>query len=183
MVAFSNEFQVRPVAFLDFDDVLAVNRIHSSQAVLAVFNGDIKLDTPELWSSIFHVQARDNLRTLHAEFSPQYVVSSSWVLEMTREQIQEVLTRTDLQFINENMHNFWCTPRSEGSYRLSEIEDWLNEHAPLSEIPYVVIDDVLSGQSIPGSDLEHRTVLCDARSGFTYQNLLAAQKILRSQIQ
>jgi len=52
----------------------------------------------------------------------------------------------------------------------------------LTPVPFLILDDMLSGQSIPGSHLECNAVLCDAWVGFTHPKLRAAQKILREQL-
>jgi hypothetical protein len=104
-------------------------------------------------------------------------------LHFDRAQICEVLLRTGLEFVAENLHQNWCTPRAAGSYRLTEIDGWLDMHAVVTPLPYVILDDYMSGQSLPGSHLEKRAVLCDAWVGFTYPKLRSAQKILRNQLQ
>lgn len=171
----------RAVVFLDIDDVLCVHRLYNTRQVLAVLGGDETVDATEVWQQIFHASARDNLRQLHDEFEPIYVISSSWVLHLSREQLCETFRRTGLEFVAENLHEHWCTPReSEGSsYRLVEIEAWLDTHALLTPAPFVILDDLVSGQSIPGSHLEDNAVLCDAWVGFTHPKLRSAQKILR----
>jgi hypothetical protein len=162
---------MRAVIFLDFDDVLAVHREHNSSQVLAAFKQSTLDDIPELWDHVFHHSARTNLRSLHDEFTPLYVISSSWTLHFDREQICEVLRRTGLSFVVDHLHRDWCTPRHGGSYRLTEIEGWLDMHSPDTPLPCLVLDDELSGQSIRGSLLEKHAVLCDASVGFTYPKL------------
>lgn len=173
---------MRAVVILDFDDVLAVHREYTSSQVLAAFKSSTLDATPAMWDHIFHYSARTNLRTLHDEFTPKYVISSSWTLHFDRAQICEVLRRTGLEFVAENLHQDWCTPREEGSYRLTEIDGWLDMHALGTPLPFVILDDLLSGQSLPGSHLEERAVLCDAWIGFTHPKLRSAQKILRDQL-
>ena len=172
---------MRPIVFADLDDVLAIHREHNSFQVLTAFKHAALDDVPNLWKYIFDASASKNLRTLHDEFAPEYVISSSWASFLDRAQICEVLRRSGLEFVVENLHHDWCTPREEGSYRLTEIDEWLDTHALGTPLPYVILDDHISGQSIPGSHLEERAVLCDAWVGFTHPKLRSAQKILRSQ--
>ena len=61
-------------------------------------------------------------------------------------------------------------------------EGRVDVHALGTELPHVILDDHISGQSIPGSHLEERSLLCDAWVGFTYPKLRSAQKILRDQL-
>ena len=173
---------MRPVVILDLDDVLAIHREHNSFQVLAAFKHGALDDVPTLWKYLFDTSAGRNLRTLHDEFGPEYVISSSWTSFLDREQICEVLCRTGLEFVVENLHHDWCTQREDGSYRLTEIEGWLDVHALGTALPHLILDDHISGQSIPGSHLEERAVLCDAWVGFTHPKLRSAQKILRGQL-
>lgn len=172
---------MRPLVFLDFDDVLATHRIHDSTQVVIAFKNNALNDATELWQWVFHYSARKNLQTLHEEFHPEYVISSSWTGFLSRDQIVEVLRRTGLEFVADNLHREWHTPRESDSYRLTEIECWLDSHNLLVQRPFVILDDELSGQSVSGSHLEARAVLCDACVGFTHLKLILAQQILRAQ--
>ncbi|WP_373991422.1 HAD domain-containing protein [Duganella sp. BuS-21] len=174
--------KLRAVVFLDIDDVLCVHRTLNTRQVLAVLAGDNSVDAHEVWQQIFHASARDNLRQLHDEFTPEYVISSSWTLHLNREQLCETFKRTGLEFVSDNLHEHWCTPRDDDSYRLTEIEAWLDTHASLTPVSFLILDDMLSGQSIPGSHLEDHAVLCDAWVGFTHPKLRTAQKILRAKM-
>ncbi|CAN7545533.1 HAD domain-containing protein [Duganella sp. LjRoot269] len=172
----------RPVVFLDIDDVLCVHRTLNTRQVLAALAGNETVDATDVWQQVFHAAARENLRLLNDEFGPRYVISSSWTLHLSREQLCETFRQTSLGFVAENLHEFWCTPRDDDSYRLVEIEAWLDAHALLTPVPYLVIDDLVSGQSIVGSHIEDSAVLCDAWVGFTHPKLRSAQKILRCQL-
>lgn len=172
---------MRPVVVLDLDDVIAIHPEHNSIQVLAAFRASALDDVPRLWKYLFDASACKNLRTLHDEFVPEYVVSSSWASFLDREQIGEVLRRTGLGFVVENFHQDWRTPRTDDSYRLTEIDSWLETHTLGTPQPYVILDDLMSGQSLQGSHLADRAVLCDAWVGFTHPKLRSAQRILRSQ--
>lgn len=173
---------MKPIVFLDFDDVLAVHQVHNGHRVLDAFAAGWMEVAPELWTSVFDAGARKNLLALHEEFGPNYVISSSWASHLNRDQICEVLSRTGLQFVMENLSDCWCTPRDSESGRLSEIEAWLEQHSSGSEPVYVIIDDHVSGWALSDSWLENRTVFCDAWLGFTYVKLRTARKILQKQI-
>ncbi len=172
----------RPVVFLDIDDVLCVHRTLNTRQVLAALAGDETVDAAAVWQQVFHAAARENLRQLHEDFEPWYVVSSSWTMHLTRDQLCETFRRTGLEFVPDSLHEHWCTPRDDDSYRLVEIEAWLDTYALAAPVPYVIIDDQVSGQSLVGSHLEEMCVLCDAWVGFTHPKLRTAQKILRSQL-
>ena len=173
----------RPLVFLDIDDVLCVHRTLNTRDVLAVLAGDDTVAASTVWQHIFHRHAVENLRQLNDEFQPWYVISSSWTLHLTREQLCATFVATGLGFVSENLHEHWCTPRDDDSYRLVEIDAWLDTHAwrgprLLAQAPFVIIDDELSGQSLVGSHLEGQTVFCDALGGFLYPQFQAARKIL-----
>jgi hypothetical protein len=175
----------RPIVFLDIDDVLCVHRTLNTTQVLAALTGDGTVDAGQVWQEIFHRHAVENLRQLDDEFRPWYIISSSWTLHLTREQLHATFRVTDMAFVAENLHEHWCTLRDENSYRLVEIEAWLDTHARpgsrlLAPAAFVIIDDVLSGQSLVGSHLEERTVFCNDSGGFLYPQLQAARKILRT---
>jgi hypothetical protein len=173
----------RPCVFLDIDDVLCVHRTLNTKDVLAVLAGDETVAASTVWQHIFHRHAVENLRQLDDEFRPLYVISSSWTLHLSKEQLCTTFAATGLGFVAESLHVHWCTPRDEDSYRLVEIDAWLDTHAwrgsrLLAPAPFVIIDDVLSGQSLVGSHLEEHTVFCEASGGFLYPKLKQAREIL-----
>jgi hypothetical protein len=172
---------MKRVVFLDFDDVLAIHNVHNSFRVLEAFAGGSLDSVPELWLNIFDAAARRNLQTLHEEFEPSYVISSSWASHLNRVQMCEVLKRSGLEFVELNLCEQWCTPRNATSGRLSEIEAWLELNASEDGPAYVIIDDLMSGGALSGSWLEERTVFCDAWVGFTYAKLRTARKMLQHQ--
>lgn len=177
----------RPIVFLDIDDVLCIHRNFNTRQVLAALAGDEAVDADEVWQQIFHRHAVENLRLLNDEFRPLYVISSSWTLHMSREQLCAAFAATGLNFVAENLHEHWRTPRDDDSYRLVEIEAWLNLRVwrgtrLLAAAPFLIIDDVRSGESLVASHVEQRTVFCDASVGFLYPQLSAARKILASEV-
>lgn len=176
---------MRPVVFLDIDDVLCVSRTLNTRQVLDALSSEPTLAEEQIWQQIFHVMAVENLRQVDHEFNPWYVISSSWTLHLTKEQLCATFNLTGLKFVAGNLHVHWCTSRHQGSNRHIEIETWLDTHhrrgSPLrAASPFVIIDDVLSGQSLVGTDLQQQTVLCDATTGFLYPQLQAARQILNA---
>jgi hypothetical protein len=106
----------RPVIFLDMDDVLCLDsEFHSGEMLLVIQQK--RPDWPELWERLVDVDAAANLLRLHEEFNPEYVISSSWALHLDREQMCEVLERTQLQFVVYNLHENWQTQRARSSIR------------------------------------------------------------------
>jgi hypothetical protein len=171
---------LRPIVFIDMDDVLVVSREYTSYQVITAFKLNAVNGWPELWAGLILPEARANLATLHDEFSPQYVVSSSWANHLGREQICEIFCRTGLKFVAENLHEEWKTPQSQGSSRSMEIEGWIAQHRQGQ--PILVLDDQLSGESLAESTLSKQgcVILCEPSKGFVAEKLAEAQKWLRT---
>ena len=174
---------MRPIIFLDIDDVLAVSRQYTSFQVIETFKSNNLDGWPELWSGLISVEARDNLVALHAEFLPRYVVSSSWSNYLSREQFGEIFRRTKLRFVDDNLHEHWTTPKRESSTRLAEIENWVSMYGQPMQ-PILVLDDNESGWSLRASSLDQRrlVVFCEPWVGFIDERLLDAQQRLRAQM-
>lgn len=173
---------MRPIFFTDMDDVLAVSQQFTSYQVIQAFKLN-DLDYPELWDGLVLPEARDNLRALHEEFWPQYVVSSSWSNYMSREQMQEVFRRTGMDFVADNFHKHWTTPKGTGSARVTEIDNWMRKHLQRKQAA-LVLDDHESGWNLHESHLDKAglVVLCDPYVGLVREKYLDAQRLLRAQI-
>lgn len=172
---------MRPLVFLDFDDVLAVHHFQNIYEVMDSFSHGETRSTSELWRDVFDTVAKRNLGALHMEFLPNYVITSTWASYLNREQIGQVLSRTGLQFVQENLCEAWRTPRNANSSRRSEIESWLDKNATARHPAYVIIDDKVSGGALVDSWLEQKTVFCDAWVGFTSAKLCDARRVLQRQ--
>lgn len=169
-----------PLVFLDMDDVLCFDDVHHSGQMLKIFEQTIP-DYPEMWERLVDADAAENLRQLHAEFSPIYIISSSWATYLDRAQMCEALTRTQLEFVVENLHAEWKTPRALSSSRRDEIEWWLEAHRESSQ-PFLIIDDSWSGTRLAHSPLalDGHVVLCGGGVGFTKKRLKeACRQLLR----
>lgn len=173
---------MRPIIFLDIDDVLAISREYTSCQIVAIFKlGDLD-GWPELWTGLFFAEARANIRVLHDGFWPQYVVSSSWSTYLIRAQIQEVFRRTELEFVAGNLHKHWTTPRGAGPARTDEIANWIARYGQRGR-PILVLDDDESGWSLRDSflDLQGFVVLCEPSIGFVADKRETAERLLRTQ--
>lgn len=174
---------MRPIIFLDIDDVLAISRDYTSNEVIAAFKSSVLGDWPELWAGLISAEARANLGALHSEFWPQYVISSSWSNFLTREQMQLIFRRTGLDFVAKNLHRRWTTPKGMGPSRTDEIKNWIAKHGRRRQT-MLVLDDHESGLGLRASSLDHHgvVVLCDPWVGFNADKLASAQKLLRTQL-
>lgn len=172
---------IRNIVFLDMDDVICLDNVHHSGQMLKIFEKKIP-DYPEMWERLVDAGAADNLRELHDEFNPIYVISSSWTTYLNREQMCEALTRTQLQFVVENLHDEWKTPRALSSSRRDEIEWWLEAHRERGQ-PFLIIDDSWSGTRLAHSPLalDGHVVLCRSGFGFTKKRLKEARRQLQRQ--
>ncbi|WP_119736973.1 HAD domain-containing protein [Noviherbaspirillum cavernae] len=173
---------MRPVIFLDMDDVLVISREFTSFQVISAFKAQ-DLDYPELWAGLVSPEARFNLAELHNEFQPEYVISSNWSSYLSQAQLQEIFQRTGLSFVAENMHAQWTTPKGTGSPRVTEVENWIVKYRQ-PEQAVLVLDDHESGWNLHECQLDQQglVVLCDEWTGFTAEKLLDAQRLLRAQL-
>lgn len=173
---------MRPLIFLDMDDVLCLSNEFGSREMLKIVQHEAP-DRPELWAGLVDTEAAANLRELDVEFSPLYVISSSWATYLDREQMCQTLTRTELPFVVENLHTEWRTPRALSSSRRDEIEWWLDAHRVPGQ-PFLVIDDTCSGMCLAHSPLalDGHLVLCKGGFGFTKERLKEARHRLQRQI-
>jgi len=173
---------VAPIIFLDLDDVLAISEEFTSYQVTTLFKQGNRDSWPELWKGLFFAEGKENLAKLHGEFSPQYVISSSWATYLSREQIKELFSRCGLEFVAKNLHKHWTTPKGEGPSRRNEIENWVKKHLQDNQ-PMLVLDDKSSGWSLPFSDLteKNQIVLCEEWVGFVANKLLEARIYLHDQ--
>ncbi len=176
---------LRPIVFLDIDDVLCLNTAYTGfDAKDAVRPGGgtpyAKPIPPDLWQRLFAHRPRANLRALDDEFAPRYVVSSSWRTSFSRTEMEIVFRETEIAFVAENLHDVWRTPdygRGWGcGYRRGEIEEWVERwHHEAS--PWVALDDFASGASLMGHD---NAVLCEPGVGFSDDRLGKARSVLRA---
>lgn|GEM_PF-993273 len=172
----------RPIIFLDMDDVLCLDsEFHSGEMLLVVQHK--RPDWPELWEKLVDVDAAANLLRLHEEFAPAYVITSSWALHLDREQMSEVLARTQLQFVVYNLHDEWQTPRARSSTRREEVEWWLEAHRDSGQ-PFIILDDTYSGDTLMHSPLalDGHVVTCEVRKGLTAAKWEEARVKLRRQL-
>jgi hypothetical protein len=172
---------MKPVIFLDFDNVLAVHKFSDSFRVPDAAAMRIIDAFPDLWLNVFDAEARRNLLALHKEFGPGYVISSSWTSHLSLDQMKKMLKRCGLKFVALNLCEHWCTPRDAPAGRLSEIEAWLERYSSKNELAYIILDDHASAGALSGSWLEYKTVFCDAWVGFSDAKLTAAREILLGQ--
>ena len=150
-----------PLVFLDFDDVIVVNRPGQ-------FGGyDVIAPNPpaELWSRLFHTSATQVLVEALTEHEARVVITTSWLRFMMREGFERLFTTAGLELLNESLHDAWEAPPNRGETRAQAIDRWLAAHHRGE--PYVILDDELSGTGLSRSVHEKRgrLVLCKEAVG------------------
>ena len=174
---------MRPIVFLDIDDVIAINPKLSGREVANGFATKWLGFETDFWRHIFLPEARSNLVTLHEAFHPQYVITSSWCNYIRLEQFKIIFENTGFNFIAKNLHKNWRTPRLEQTGRLIEIQKWISKYRHSIQ-PILIIDDTDSGWKLIDSDLDRNdlVVLCSPGIGFVESIFLIAIEKLRKQI-
>ncbi len=139
----------RTILFLDFDDVICLNVTYGGYDVIDAL-GQVQRqqkslsDFEEIWTKIFDERAKKNLRQLHEEFNPIYVLSTSWTNFMNRAAMVATLKSTGLSFVSDNLHDQWETPKGNMETRAYEIQNWITQN-PEFRGYWVILDDEHSG--------------------------------------
>lgn len=171
------------VIFLDFDDVICLNDPYGgydAKRALAQQDSSQNQHNFEIWSKLFDAKAKANLRAINEEFSPQYVLSTSWVGIFEKYEIVEVLKRTGLDFVVEGMHQTWATPKnSPRGMRSVEISNWLRLHPEFAN-SWVVVDDKLSGSGFKHWSRESlsKVILCQEGVGLQEPEVAKLKTVL-----
>lgn len=160
------------LCFLDFDDVLCLNRVYGGYDV---FQPNHPAD---LFEKLFHPPAVEILRLIAEEHQPKFVITTSWLRFMEREGFEALFHKTGLPFVAEALHEHWEAPPDRGMTRCQAIEQWLKKHH--AGEAYVVLDDTFSGTGLKGSlmDKQKRVVLCKCDVGLTSTHLSQVRRAL-----
>lgn len=166
---------LRPILFLDFDDVLCLNAPYGGyDAKLGLdrtHQGGDSIDihkTRKLWGRLFDANAKQNLRAIDDKFSPWYVLSTSWTWLFDKDELIEIMQLCGLNFVAHNLHAAWTTPKQDRSgMRADEVRNWLALHPECSNA-WAVLDDKLSGTGFKNWDRQmlSKVVLCQVEVGF-----------------
>lgn len=165
------------VVFLDFDDVIVVDGPVLSYQIISAFKERAHDDIH--WRSVFSLACIKQLQRLQRNFSPKYVISSSWTTALSRDEISMVLRFSGLAWLEHSLHDQWTTPKQSGWNRRQEIEAWLQQYqTPLTE--FLIIDDTDSGASLKGSELDTQghVVLFEFGTGFNEDRYIDARNML-----
>jgi len=166
--------QGRPLLFLDFDDVLCLNKPYCSHDVFQK-----EAERPiDLWERLWHPPAAQTLLSIVDEYRPYIVITTNWLRLLERDAFIALFKRTGLDVIADVLHDVWDAPQDRGSTRYEAIEKWLREH--YDGQPLVVLDDERSGTGLLGSRLDKAgcVVLCKAGVGLHTGHLPAVRSAL-----
>jgi len=163
----------RPLLFLDFDDVLCLQKPYGGHDL---FRENQR--PADLWERLWHPPAAQTLLSIVEEHRPQIVITTSWLRLMERSGFIALFQRTGLDVIADLLHDAWDAPQDRGCTRYQAIEKWLC--ARYEGQPLVVLDDELSGTGLLGSKLDKAgcVVLCRAGVGLHAGHLPAARSAL-----
>ena len=147
---------IRPLIFLDFDDVIVLN----GPGQFGGYDVIAPNPPPELWSRLFHVPATQVLVEALTEHGARVVITTSWLRFLMREGLERLFTMTGLAVLNESLHDAWEAPQNRGETRAQAIDRWLAAHHRGE--PYIILDDELSGSGLRRSvhQKRGRLVLC-----------------------
>lgn len=165
---------LRPLLFLDFDDVICLNNPYGGFDV-AMASKELPDD---LWAKLWHAPAVSALLEVIDINKPRVVVTSSWLQFLDHEGVLKLLETTGLSEVAQSLHPAWEAPQSRGQSRHDSIMQWLSQHH-IGE-PFLILDDYLSGTGLVGSKFERdgRIVLCEVDVGFTVAHIEKAHRAL-----
>lgn len=162
------------VIFIDFDDVLCLNDPYGGYDALEslgkVQKGEATVKGfQHIWNVLFDKRATANLRRIHDELTPVYVISSSWTKFMNRDAVCAVLWHGGLDFVCKSLHDDWETVKAASDLRSREIGLWVERHPEFKDA-WVALDDKYSGTGFArydtGDSNNEFAILCDVDVGF-----------------
>lgn len=166
----------RSLLFIDFDDVLCLNRPYGGYDVARSPWAD------DLLQKLWHRPALDVLQPLVAEFRPRVIVTSSWLRLMPIESIAKLFRMSGAPWLADGLHPQGEAPQAFRASRLGAIDAWLAKYHDGE--PYVILDDVLSGTGLAGSEHDRAglVVLCEVEVGLLPEHSAQIQRALASSI-
>lgn len=179
---FQHYKKMKPIVFLNIDDVVAIDPNYSGSTVDAALKNNRNIEE-RFWSSVFLISTVGNLSILHEIFSPRYVISSIWTNYLNRDLVKFAFNSAGLDFVAKNLQRQWRTPETEFVGRLIEIQKWVSKFGVATQ-PMLIIDDFESGWNLVDSffDQNDQFVLCEQRVGFDKTKLDNAIQELSAQI-
>lgn len=167
---------LRPLLFLDFDDVICTN---SPYGGYDVFQPHAERPA-DLWERLWSPTAVGVLKEVLAKFDPWVVLTTSWLRLLDKEGFSAMFQRTGLGELADALHPVCEAPQDDGKTRHDAVVRWLN--ANYRGERFIVLDDDLSGTGLRGSKLNKagRVVLCKTNVGLTQSHVPDIKRALRS---
>lgn len=178
--------QNRPIVFIDIDGPLIPNNqwlIGENAKLLEEHNFKIGPNFLRDWDTKKRIKFNPfcvwcfNMWAKYADALG--VISSSWWMHSTREQLEELF---ELNGLNIKLHEDTATPRRMSSYRCNEIKWWLDEN-PTDK--YLIVDDLYSLEprhlrniGSPFAELADHVVYVNEDDGLTRKDFELGCKIL-----
>lgn len=164
----------RPVLFLNIDDTVCLHRPYGGYDVLKALMAESKGQSPleshhDLWARLLDGRAVRRLLLLHEEFSPIYVLSTSWACVFDEASLWRILSLSGLGFVVSNLHESPISTLGGPTARWQDLRTWLDAHPEFAEL-WVVVGDERSGTGLLYdrlSALQNFIVICQPRAGLT----------------
>ncbi len=162
------------VLFLDFDDILCLNRPYGGGHLL------MRPHPADLHLHLWHPPALKALLEVVENVRPSIVLTTTWLRFLDLPAASELFKRTGAELLAQQLHPQGEAPQMVGQSRLQAIDTWMAKNGrPHS---YAILDDPESGTGLSGSrhDAAGRLVLCTTGRGVDAQTasaLLVALKV------
>jgi hypothetical protein len=163
---------MRPLLFLDFDDVICINVPYGGYDVAS------REQPADLWERLWHPPAMAVLQDVFTARQPQVVLTTSWLRFLQLGDAKALFHRTGVPWLAEALHPQGEALQARGWTRLQAVDAWLAAH--WNQQPYVIVDDVLSGTGLAGSrhDRAGRVLLCEINMGLQVHHALHLKSAL-----
>jgi hypothetical protein len=163
---------MRPFLFLDFDDVICLNRPYGGYDVAA------RERPQDLWEKLWHAPAVALLEGVVTELHPHVVLTTSWLQFLQLEEAKALFEQTRMPWLADAIHPDGEALQGRGWTRLQAVDAWLAAH--WQKEPYAIVDDTLSGTGLVGSqhDRAGRLVLCDVDVGLQPHHIPTLRRAL-----
>ncbi len=167
---------LRPLLFLDLDDVLCINKPYGGYDVFQP-----AAERPaDLWERLWSPTAVGVLKEVLAKYDPRVVLTTSWLRLLNKDGFVAVFRHTGLGEVSDALHPSCEAPQDDGKTRHDAIMRWLNAHYQGER--FVVLDDDSSGTGLRGSKLNKsgHVVLCKTGVGLTQSHVPDIKRALRA---
>lgn len=173
MTAMNESSIAPPVLFLDFDDVLCLNRPYGGNHLL------LQPQPADLHLRLWHPPALAALLEVVERAQPAIVLTTTWLRFLDLSAARGLFNRTNAALLGQRLHPCGEAPQQVGQTRLYAIDAWISVHGQPSA--YAILDDTESGTGLAGSrhDAAGRVFFCEVNEGFSTKNVTSVLKALR----